>query len=144
MPTAQLAIGTVVDISSLCHPQTRYRYLPTTVQCRRFPTKVCYSLYLKFNVYIFFIEDTVNSFYKFLLFHCKYMVYLYGFKFCVIYANSNKSLIRFVMPLERSMKFSQFLDIMESPAREKGIFYIQKQNSNLTEEFPELLGIHHK
>ncbi len=48
------------------------------------------------------------------------------------------------MPLERSMKFSQFLDIMESPAREKGIFYIQKQNSNLTEEFPELLGIHHK
>jgi uncharacterized protein YdaL len=48
------------------------------------------------------------------------------------------------MPLERNMKFSQFLDIIENPAREKGIFYIQKQNSNLLQEFPELLGIQQK
>jgi peptidyl-lysine (3S)-dioxygenase / protease len=39
------------------------------------------------------------------------------------------------------MKFSQFLDIIENPESETGIFYIQKQNSNLTEEFQELLGI---
>ena len=37
------------------------------------------------------------------------------------------------------IKFSRFLDIMENPDLEQGIFYIQKQNSNLTEEFPELL-----
>ena len=48
---------------------------------------------------------------------------------------------RFVMPYERRMKFSQFLDIIENPDSERGIFYIQKQNSNLTQEFPELLGI---
>ena len=45
------------------------------------------------------------------------------------------------MPYERRMKFSQFLDIIENPDSERGIFYIQKQNSNLTQEFPELLGI---
>ncbi|XP_043198143.1 bifunctional peptidase and (3S)-lysyl hydroxylase Jmjd7-like isoform X2 [Amphibalanus amphitrite] len=37
------------------------------------------------------------------------------------------------------MHFAKFLDIIEEPDKHNGIFYIQKQNSNLTEEFPELL-----
>lgn len=48
---------------------------------------------------------------------------------------------RFVMPEERTMKFAEFLDILEGKSsKEKGIFYIQKQNSNFTEEFRELLS----
>ncbi|XP_050692234.1 bifunctional peptidase and (3S)-lysyl hydroxylase Jmjd7-like [Eriocheir sinensis] len=46
----------------------------------------------------------------------------------------------FVMPEERTMKFGQFLDIMENPESQPGVFYIQKQNSNFTEEFSEILG----
>jgi len=61
---------------------------------------------------------------------------------------------RFVMPEERKMKFDTFLNIIEQEEDEgkqfstteqeeadkrKEIFYIQKQNSNLTEEFPEFL-----
>ena len=34
----------------------------------------------------------------------------------------------------------QFLDIIEKPKNANGVFYIQKQNSNLTEEFVELMG----
>ena len=45
---------------------------------------------------------------------------------------------KFVMPEEREMKFSKFLDILEGKVKEQGIFYVQKQNSNLTEEFQEL------
>ncbi|XP_072032141.1 bifunctional peptidase and (3S)-lysyl hydroxylase JMJD7-like [Amphiura filiformis] len=51
----------------------------------------------------------------------------------------------FVMPEERTMSFASFLDIMqhsndlEKSAQHPGVFYIQKQNSNLTEEFPELI-----
>ncbi|XP_076065754.1 bifunctional peptidase and (3S)-lysyl hydroxylase Jmjd7-like [Oratosquilla oratoria] len=45
----------------------------------------------------------------------------------------------FVMPEERSMKFKDFLDIMEDPSQTKGVFYIQKQNSNLTDEFQEIM-----
>ncbi|XP_050411134.1 bifunctional peptidase and (3S)-lysyl hydroxylase Jmjd7 [Patella vulgata] len=44
---------------------------------------------------------------------------------------------KFVMPEERLMSMSRFLDILDSPGKE--VFYIQKQNSNLTDEFTEIL-----
>lgn len=47
---------------------------------------------------------------------------------------------KFVMPLERQMKMSEFLDIMDSPEKYNGVFYIQKQNSNLTEEFSVIIS----
>ena len=43
------------------------------------------------------------------------------------------------MPEERSMNMEEFLDIIEDPETANGVFYIQKQNSNLTEEFVELM-----
>uniref|UniRef100_A0A2D4MUG4 Cupin-like domain-containing protein n=2 Tax=Micrurus spixii TaxID=129469 RepID=A0A2D4MUG4_9SAUR len=46
----------------------------------------------------------------------------------------------FVMPEERHMPFSAFLDILEKKITSPGVFYVQKQCSNLTEEFPELIG----
>ena len=49
---------------------------------------------------------------------------------------------RFVMPEERIMPMSQFLDILFTPVedrKEQGVFYIQKQNSNLTDEFSALM-----
>ncbi|XP_013379747.1 jmjC domain-containing protein 7 [Lingula anatina] len=46
---------------------------------------------------------------------------------------------KFVMPEERQITFNKFLDILENKDTVPGIFYIQKQNSNFTEEFPELL-----
>lgn len=45
----------------------------------------------------------------------------------------------FVMPHEEQMTLAEFLDILNDKTEKKGIFYIQKQNSNLTEEFSELL-----
>lgn len=45
---------------------------------------------------------------------------------------------KFVMPEEREMQFSKFLDILEGRIQKRGIFYVQKQNSNLTDEFQEL------
>ena len=45
---------------------------------------------------------------------------------------------KFVMPEEREMTMGQFLDILESPNEHSGVFYVQKQNSNLTEEFEDL------
>ncbi|XP_062597221.1 bifunctional peptidase and (3S)-lysyl hydroxylase Jmjd7-like [Saccostrea cucullata] len=47
---------------------------------------------------------------------------------------------KFIMPEERRMTMSEFLDIMDSPDQYKGIFYIQKQNSNFTDEFKEIMG----
>ncbi|XP_048340125.1 bifunctional peptidase and (3S)-lysyl hydroxylase JMJD7 isoform X2 [Sphaerodactylus townsendi] len=47
---------------------------------------------------------------------------------------------RFVLPEERRMPFSAFLDIVEKKVTSPGVFYVQKQCSNLTEEFPELMG----
>lgn len=44
----------------------------------------------------------------------------------------------FVTPEERVMKFGEFLDILEARERSKAVFYIQKQNSNFTDEFKEL------
>ncbi|XP_078419196.1 bifunctional peptidase and (3S)-lysyl hydroxylase JMJD7 isoform X1 [Cetorhinus maximus] len=46
---------------------------------------------------------------------------------------------RFVMPEERRMPFADFLDIIERKRTASGVFYVQKQCSNLTEEFPQLL-----
>lgn len=46
---------------------------------------------------------------------------------------------KFVMPEERTMTVNQFLDILEDPFHGKGVFYIQKQNPNLTDEFATLL-----
>ncbi|XP_072284068.1 bifunctional peptidase and (3S)-lysyl hydroxylase JMJD7 [Pyxicephalus adspersus] len=47
---------------------------------------------------------------------------------------------KFVMPEERSMKLADCLDIIEKKVSSPGVYYIQKQCSNLTEEFPELIG----
>lgn len=44
----------------------------------------------------------------------------------------------FVLPEERQMSMEQFLCSLENPI-ENRVYYIQKQNSNLTEEFPELI-----
>ncbi|XP_069773277.1 bifunctional peptidase and (3S)-lysyl hydroxylase JMJD7 [Narcine bancroftii] len=46
---------------------------------------------------------------------------------------------RFVMPEERQMLFGEFLDVVERKRAAPGVFYVQKQCSNLTEEFPQLL-----
>ena len=46
---------------------------------------------------------------------------------------------KFVMPEERRMTISKFLDILDKPSSANGVFYIQKQNSNLTDEFSILL-----
>ncbi|KAM9328317.1 bifunctional peptidase and (3S)-lysyl hydroxylase JMJD7 [Pholidichthys leucotaenia] len=45
---------------------------------------------------------------------------------------------RFVMPEERQMSFSSVLDIIEGKAEGGGVFYVQKQCSNLLQELPEL------
>lgn len=44
----------------------------------------------------------------------------------------------FVTPEERVMKFGQFLDILEGREQSEAVFYIQKQNSNFTDEFQTL------
>lgn len=46
----------------------------------------------------------------------------------------------FLMPEERSMYMGDFLKIMDQPDSANGVFYIQKQNSNLTEEFGAIMG----
>ena len=45
----------------------------------------------------------------------------------------------FVMPLEESMKFGEFLKIIDNPDLYNGVHYIQRQNSNLSQEMPELM-----
>ncbi|XP_053553801.1 bifunctional peptidase and (3S)-lysyl hydroxylase JMJD7 [Bombina bombina] len=47
---------------------------------------------------------------------------------------------KFVMPEERNMLFADVLDIVEKKKKPPGVYYIQKQCSNLTEEFQELIG----
>ena len=47
---------------------------------------------------------------------------------------------KFVMPEERMMKLSQFLDILDAPQLASGVFYVQKQNSNLTDEFVSVMA----
>ncbi|XP_001637377.3 bifunctional peptidase and (3S)-lysyl hydroxylase Jmjd7 [Nematostella vectensis] len=47
---------------------------------------------------------------------------------------------RFVMPEERLMKFGHFLDILEKRVEANGVFYVQKQNSNFTDEFSEIIS----
>ena len=46
----------------------------------------------------------------------------------------------FLMPEERNIKLSRFLDIIQNLDSVSGVFYIQKQNSNLTEEFREIIA----
>lgn len=46
---------------------------------------------------------------------------------------------QFVLPEQRIMKMSQFLDILDNPSSCNGVFYIQKQNSNLTDEFQSIM-----
>jgi len=41
-------------------------------------------------------------------------------------------------PAEKVMQFNEFLDILERKRRLEGVAYIQKQNSNFTDEFGEL------
>ena len=38
------------------------------------------------------------------------------------------------------MNMEEFLGIIDEPETANGVFYIQKQNGNLTEEFVELMG----
>lgn len=42
---------------------------------------------------------------------------------------------KFVMPEERKMSMNSFIDTMNNPGSVNGVFYVQKQNSNLTDEF---------
>ncbi|XP_017263005.1 bifunctional peptidase and (3S)-lysyl hydroxylase JMJD7 [Kryptolebias marmoratus] len=46
---------------------------------------------------------------------------------------------RFVMPEERQMSVSSVLDIIEGKVQKSGVFYVQKQCSNLLQELPELV-----
>lgn len=45
----------------------------------------------------------------------------------------------FVMPEERSMTFAEFWLALDQPDKHPGVYYLQRQNSNLIEELPELL-----
>ena len=44
----------------------------------------------------------------------------------------------FVLPEEKIVPMEEFLNLLENPVEHR-VPYIQKQNSNLTDEFPELL-----
>jgi len=44
-----------------------------------------------------------------------------------------------VTPEERVMPMSEFLNALENSDQYPGVFYIQRQNSNLTEDFAELV-----
>lgn len=46
----------------------------------------------------------------------------------------------FVMPEERTMEMGDFVDVIDDPESANGVFYIQKQNSNLTQEFKDIIG----
>ncbi|XP_065571789.1 bifunctional peptidase and (3S)-lysyl hydroxylase JMJD7-like [Artemia franciscana] len=45
---------------------------------------------------------------------------------------------QFVLPEERKIKFSDFLDIIENPDKTNGVYYVQKQDSSLVKEFQEI------
>lgn len=45
----------------------------------------------------------------------------------------------FVLPEEQTMKMAEFLDKLDEK-ESRNVYYIQKQNSNLSEDFPELLS----
>lgn len=47
---------------------------------------------------------------------------------------------RFLLPEERVMPFNRFLDIWTGKEKPNGVFYIQKQNSNFTDEFSKLIA----
>ncbi|CAG2063544.1 unnamed protein product [Timema podura] len=54
-------------------------------------------------------------------------------------SEQNADIEYFVMPEEREMNMSEFLDALEDRHKYPGVFYVQRQNSNLTEDFPELM-----
>nr|CAD7400551.1 unnamed protein product [Timema cristinae] len=54
-------------------------------------------------------------------------------------SEQNVDIEYFVMPEEREMNMSEFLDALEDRHKYPGVFYVQRQNSNLTEDFPELM-----
>lgn len=45
----------------------------------------------------------------------------------------------FLMPEERQMTMADFLDTLSPSESTHNVFYIQKQNSNLTEEFKTIM-----
>lgn len=45
----------------------------------------------------------------------------------------------FVMPEERKIPFEKFLDILENTSSYNGVYYVQKQNSNMVEELKHLI-----
>lgn len=47
---------------------------------------------------------------------------------------------RFLLPEERIMSFDKFINIWEKEEQANGVFYIQKQNSNFTDEFSQLVA----
>ena len=47
---------------------------------------------------------------------------------------------RFLLPEERLMPFHRFLNIWNKKEKSNGVFYIQKQNSNFTDEFSQLIA----
>lgn len=55
------------------------------------------------------------------------------------YADAVTHDMRFVMPHEDQMTMSEFVKIIEEPKSRSGIHYVQKQNSNLTDEMSQLL-----
>ncbi|XP_063234322.1 bifunctional peptidase and (3S)-lysyl hydroxylase Jmjd7-like isoform X2 [Bacillus rossius redtenbacheri] len=46
----------------------------------------------------------------------------------------------FVMPEERTVTIDKFFRALDDHEEYPGVFYVQKQNSNLSDDFPELLG----
>lgn len=65
-----------------------------------------------------------------------------GYADAIVSSEKNDKIIEyFVTPEEKLMTMNQFLDCLEFPSDDfTGICYLQKQNSNLTEDFPELLS----
>ena len=56
------------------------------------------------------------------------------------YADAIDTNGNFVMPHEENMSFEEFIHIIENPSDSNGaVHYIQRQNSNLSQEMPELL-----
>ena len=47
---------------------------------------------------------------------------------------------RFLLPEERTMPFHSFLTIWNREEKSNGVFYVQKQNSNFTDEFSQLVA----
>ncbi|XP_021922960.1 jmjC domain-containing protein 7-like isoform X3 [Zootermopsis nevadensis] len=62
-----------------------------------------------------------------------------GYADAIVTGSGEPSSEYFVTPDERVMLMSEFLDALENNDQYPGVFYIQRQNSNLTKDFPELV-----